>query len=289
MEVHSMGSNTALRVDRLSTLRQDDFTFFSEKIKELAGITLKATKNDLLKTRIRSRLSELGLSSYREYREYLSSLPPEHEEWQKFINLLTTNKTGFFREPKHFEFIVSTFLPEWLKKDEKTLKIWSAACSSGEEAYTLAMVLNKHLPSDRSYKILATDIDTEVIKRGSNAVYPKEALHDIPQVYHSTSIDLGRGEASGWFRIKPQLKEKVVFKQHNLIEMTSPGPEVFDIILCRNVFIYFSPASIELVVRKLHYSAKPGGYLMIGHSESLQGIAHEWELVAPSTLRKGMR
>lgn len=268
-------------------LHEEDLEYFCRKIGELAGIALKATKQDLVRTRIRTRLSALGLGSYREYRSYLGTLPGDHEEWQVFINLLTTNKTDFFREPKHFEFLVRTFLPEWLRKGERQLKVWSAACSTGEEAYTLAMVLSKHLPPDREFRILATDIDTNVIRHASNAVYPTSRKDEIPSDYRFGGINLGSGAVDGWFRIDSRLREKVVFKRHNLIEMSSPGTEVFDLVFCRNVFIYFAPESIEKVVRKLHRSTKSGGHLFIGHSESLQSIAHEWTLVAPSTLRKG--
>ncbi len=268
-------------------LHADDLVYFCELIHGLCGISLKSSKQDLVKSRIRSRLTELGMSSYGEYREFLQSIPREHGEMQTFINLLTTNKTDFFREQKHFDFLVQKLLPQWLKLGEKTLKVWSGASSTGEEPYTIAMVLDKYLPKDRDFKILATDIDTEVLQTARNAVYSDMKIMEIPAEYQNDCIDKGRGSAEGWFRIKSRIKDKVVFKRHNLIEMSTPGENTFDLIFCRNVFIYFDPASIEAVVRKFYYSTKAGGHLFIGHSESLQSIKHEWKLIAPSTFRKG--
>lgn len=270
-------------------LEESDLLYFCRVIEDLSGILLKPAKYDLVKSRLRPRLLENGLSSYTEYRSLLEGLPKNHQEWEVFINLLTTNKTDFFREIAHFDFLVNRILPEWLKTSEKTFKIWSAASSTGEEAYTLSMVLNRHLPEDRDYRILATDIDTNVVATGQNAVYSVAKKSEIPPDYFQTSTDLGRGPAKGWFRIKPKLKEKVVFKRHNLIESSSPGENVFDLVLCRNVLIYFDKESIEFVSRKLYQSTKAGGHLFIGHSESLQGIPNDWKSSGPSVFRKTSR
>lgn len=263
-----------------------ELRYFCETISSLAGISMKAGKHDLVRARLRSRLSEHGFSTYREYKAFLESLPEEHDEWQSFINLLTTNKTDFFREPQHFDYLVQTILPGLLAGGEKTLKIWSAASSTGEEAFTLAMVLDRYLPEDRDFKILASDIDTKVLKNGANAVYSAARLREIPDEYRSSCLDLGKREAQDWFRIQRRLKEKVIFKRHNLIENSSPGENVFDLILCRNVLIYFDKRTIEFVARKLYHCAKPGGYLFIGHSESLQNVPNEWRLCGPSVFRK---
>lgn len=268
-------------------LKEHELKYFCEMIENLAGIVLKASKHDLIKTRLRSRLVQMGFTNYSEYKNYLSSLPKQHEEWQSFINLLTTNKTDFFREPKHFDFLVQFFLPEWLKTNQKTLNIWSAASSTGEEAYTIAMILDKHLPKGREFKIFATDIDTNVVNSASNAVYSVSKKIEIPLEYHKNCLEFGKGEASGWFRIKQRIKDKVTFKQYNLIENKSPiNEDTYDLIFCRNVFIYFAPKSVELVAKKLYQSTKPKGYLFIGHSESFQGLSHDWKLAGPSILKK---
>ena len=175
--------NAALNLNAQPTpeLKETELRFFCKLIEDLAGISLKPGKHDLVKARLRSRLNHHGMSSYEDYKHYLEGLPKNDPEWESFINMLTTNKTDFFREPKHFEYLVETILPEWLKTSEKTLKIWSAASSTGEEAYTLAMVLDRYLPKDRDFKILATDIDTKVVKFAQNAVYPISKKSKFPQ------------------------------------------------------------------------------------------------------------
>lgn len=264
----------------------EDLQHFCALIKRRAGISLSSSKHDLVRTRLRSRLTAHGFKSYREYRRLLDSLDSRDPEWELFTNLLTTNKTDFFREPKHFEYLVQSILPAWLKSGQKTFKVWSAASSTGEEVYTLAMVLSRSLPPDRDFKILGTDIDTSVLQTAQNAVYSVAKKHEIPAEFHNSCLDLGKDDARGWFRIKPHLKDKVVLKPHNLMEATTPGDHVFDLVLCRNVLIYFNPEGINFVQKKLHRSVKPGGYLFIGHSESFQGLHHDWLTVGPSVFKK---
>jgi len=268
-------------------LEEKELLYFCALIEERAGIHLKPGKQDLVRTRLQSRIAACGLKDFSEYRKFLSTLPAEAPEWEIFTNLLTTNKTDFFREPKHFEFLIQKILPEWLALGQKTFKVWSAACASGEEPYTLAMILARHLPPGRDFKILATDIDTDVLRKAQNGVYPLAKKSEIPPDFHGPSVDIGRREAEGWFRIKPALKEKITFKQHNLIERTLPGENIFDLVLCRNVLIYFTPETIQLVQAKLYQSVKSGGYFFIGHSESLQGLKHQWTMTNPSIFRKG--
>lgn len=264
----------------------NELKYFCEKAESIAGISLKPGKYELVKTRLRSRLADNGLKTYREYKSLLEQLPPDHPEWQKFINLLTTNKTDFFREPEHFNILMNSVLPEFCKSGEKMFKVWSAASSSGEEAYTLAMILDRCLPKDVDFRILATDIDTNVLETAQNAVYPLSRKAEIPTEYHQGAIDIGKKDVKNWFRIRRHLKDKVIFKHHNLVERTSPGENVFDLILCRNVLIYFEKKSIEFVAEKLFQSTKSGGFLFIGHSESLQGVPKLWTSAGPSVFRK---
>lgn len=284
----NMGLNTAVNWSGTSTpeLEEEDLHYFCTMIEERAGISLKPAKHDLVRTRLRSRIGAYGLSTFREYREILGKLQKNDPEWQEFTNLLTTNKTDFFREPKHFEYLVNQILPAWLQSSQKTFKVWSAASSTGEEAYTVAMVLSRYLPADRDFKILATDIDTEVLKTAQNSVYPISKKPELPAEYQQVSIDIGSNEARGWFRFKPHLREKISFKQHNLIERSSPGDEVFDLVLCRNVLIYFGQQNIDFVQRKIFTTVKRGGHLFIGHSESFQGMKHQWRPVGPSIFKK---
>jgi len=277
--IHGGGTSTP-------ELEESDLKYFCDLIEERAGIHLKPAKHDLVRTRLRSRIGAHNLQSYTEYKDLLASLSDNNPEWEIFTNLLTTNKTDFFREPKHFDFLINQIIPEWSRTHQKTFKVWSAACSTGEEPYTLAMILSRYLPKGKDFKIFATDIDTEVLKVAQNAVYGVTKQHEIPKDYQQPCIELGRREAKNWFRIKPELKERVVFKQHNLIERMAPNPDTFDLVLCRNVLIYFAPENIDFVQAKLFTTVKPGGHFFIGHSESLQGMKHRWKSVSPSVFKK---
>lgn len=271
---------------RSSPLNEEDLTYFTQLIERLAGIHLKPAKHGLVETRLRGRLNALGLSSYKDYRRFLDSASPNDPEFEIFTNLLTTNKTDFFREPKHFDHLIQTILPAWTKTNDTTFKVWVAASSTGEEAYTLGMVLSQHLPLGRDFRVLASDIDTRVLQTARNAVYPLDRRHEIPPDYAQRFTQTGKGEARQWFRIQRAIKDKIQFKQHNLIDRTAPGEDVFDLVLCRNVLIYFAPHTIDFVQAKLFKSTRPGGQLFLGHSESLQGLKHRWKSVAPAIFQK---
>lgn len=266
-------------------LEPSDLDYFCQAIEARAGIALKASKVDLIRTRLRSRVEASGQGSFHAYRRWLESLSPQDPEWVEFTNLLTTNKTDFFREAKHFDHLIQSVLPEWLDGGAQTFKVWSAASSTGEEAFTLAMILNRYLPEGKDFRILGTDIDTNVIATAQNAVYSMNRKSEIPAEYQS-HLEVGQGEARGWFRIAPHLKERVTFKSHNLMDRTVPGENIFDLVLCRNVLIYFAPKTIEFVQSKLYAATRPGGYLYIGHSESFQGIHHKWISMDSSVYKK---
>lgn len=269
----------------ISDLSQEDFIFFRELIFDLAGIHLGEKKRDLVVTRIRSHLQKRGFHSFSEYRDLLENKPAGHPDIQEFVNLLTTNKTEFFREPRHFDFLVQSAIPKWVKEGKKTINVWSCASSTGEEPYTLSMVLRRHLPETLPYRILATDIDTQVLSRAQNGVYSLAKLNEIPETYRDGNLKMGTGKAEGWFKIADPIRDPISFQKHNLIEASYLGDEVFDVIFCRNVLIYFSPETIRTLLSKLHRSLKPGGLLMIGHSESIQGC-RLFETLQPAIFRK---
>ncbi len=275
-----------IRNDASPDLDDQDLQFFCKVIEERSGIALKSTKRDLVRSRLRTRLTEVGAKSFSEYRRMLEKLPPNHQEWQCFVNELTTNKTDFFREVQHFEYLVQQIIPIWSKKSGRTFNIWSSAASSGEEAYTLAMVLSRHLPKSNDFKILATDIDTDILQVGKNAVYPAHRLIEIPKDYQISCVDRGRGDISGWFRIKRDIRSKVIFQNHNLIGSERPDIHAFDLILCRNVLIYFAQDKIEYVSNKLFSLTSDSGYLFIGHSDSFHSIRHSWKNIGPSVFQK---
>lgn len=266
-------------------LSDQEFMVFKELIGRIAGISLGESKKELVKSRLVMYIHSLKLNSFEDYLRFLQKQPADSKYWQEFVNLLTTNKTDFFRESKHFEFLVEKYIPEWLKTDQKVLRIWSCAASTGEEAYTLAMILKKHLPADKDFEILATDIDTNVLTQAENGVYPLTKLEEIPAEYHKDSLSVGTGDVSKWFRIKSSLKEKITFKQHNLIEKADMPDRHFDLVFCRNVMIYFSKETIKQVLQNLESKTKLNGLLFIGHAESLHGIESKWKTVQPSVYR----
>lgn len=268
---------------KLLDLENNDLGFFCSLIEGYAGIHIKPTKRELVRTRLHSRIQSYGFKSFAEYRDLLSSSKEGSSELEVFTNLLTTNKTDFFREMSHFNFLTQKILPEW-KKSGKTIKIWSSACSTGEEPYSLAMTLKLHAPK-LEFKILATDIDTHVLNFAQNGVYSLEKKIEIPNEYMHFTQE-GKKSAEGWFRVTPEIKETVTFKQHNLIEKTSPGENAFDLILCRNVLIYFSKETVNFVQEKMYTTSKPGGYFFIGHSESLQGMKKMWKTLDASIFQK---
>ena len=261
----------------------EDFLFLKEKIFQLAGIHLTEKKKDLVRSRVQSFLRKSKFKSVDELKVELQNSNPTVT--QQFVNLLTTNKTDFFREPKHFDFLIYNLIPQWKKERKTEIKIWCSASSTGEEPYTIAMVLHKHLPKSVTFKILATDIDTQVLSKAQNGVYPNLKLHEIPEEYQAHLID-GKKKADGWFKIADDIHSKIAFKQHNLIESTYPGDEVFDVIFCRNVLIYFERRTINKLMEKLHLSLKHSGHLFIGHSESIPETQHLFEFIQPATFKK---
>jgi chemotaxis methyl-accepting protein methylase len=176
-------------------------------------------------------------------------------------------------------------MPSWMKSKNQDLRVWCAAASTGEEPYTLSMSLGRSLQPGKRVEILATDIDTDVLEKAKRAVYRKEILQQIPPELREAVVSRGTEEIAHWVRIRREVKDRVIFAQHNLI-LPDPPRRDFDLIFCRNVLIYFSPATIEKVAKKLYEAAKPGALLFIGHSESLQNLKHPWTYVSPSIYRK---
>ncbi len=264
-----------------------DFEFFRDRLLELTGIYLTIQKLSFLQLRLRSRLEDLGLKDFSAYRQYLVTLAPEHAEWQTLINRLTTNKTNFFREASHFDFLVKEFLPQWEKRyPNKKLLVWSAVCSTGEEPYSIAMVLDKYFKGADKFKIIASDVDTEALEHAMNGVYQKTQLKEIPPEYHSRSLSLGSDKVARWFRIKDCIHQKIQFLPHNLIKQQSPLNLKFDVIFCRNVFIYFRQETIGQIAQTLFDSATDEGALIIGHSESFQNVTQPWKYLSPSVFIK---
>jgi chemotaxis protein methyltransferase CheR len=260
-------------------LSDKEFSLFKRMIYDIAGINLSENKKALVSSRLAKRVKYFGLKSYSQYFELLQSRA--HNEYQIAIDLLTTHETFFFREPKHFDFIRDKVIPGW---NGNQLRVWSAASSSGEEAYTLAMILADHA-GNKSWEIVGTDISTQILDRARGGHYPIERTDNIPRNYLVKYCLKGKGEQEGTFIIAPELRKKVQFIHANLKDNLSQLGS-FDVIFLRNVLIYFDIKTKQHVVSQLLRQLKPNGYFIVGHSESLNGVVDNLKAVEPSVYQK---
>jgi chemotaxis protein methyltransferase CheR len=266
-----------------TTISDADFARFQTLLHRLAGIYLAPTKKVLLVGRLSTRLRALNLDSFADYHRLVAS-GDDALELQTMVDLLTTNETYFFREPKHFEFMTDEILPRHPRGT--SFEVWSAACSSGEEPYTLTMVLTDQL-GDGPWKVTASDISTRVLDRARSGHYPMERTRGLPPEYLRKYCLKGVREQAGTFLISRELRKRVDFRQVNLVEaLPSFGP--FDVIFLRNVMIYFDQDTKRKVVANMLPRLKPGGWFIVGHSETLNGIveANQLKAVRPTIYRK---
>lgn len=267
----------------------------SKFIEQKFGIKMPESKKALLEGRLAKRLRALGFNSYEEYADFLFSKDGEARELGHFISVISTNKTDFFREANHFVLLVSNVLPELMSIHEKiyqsTLKVWSAGCSSGEEPYTLAMVIDNYLSSSEyshySFEVYATDISQSVLDTAVNAVYPQEkSASVISEEFKKKYLMHSKDPAKGLVKLVPELRRKVRFGLLNLMEPSFPMPYDMDIIFCRNVLIYFSRENQKSIIQKLMKHLRHGGFLFLGHSESITGLNLDLITIAPTIYRK---
>ncbi len=265
-----------------------DFRRLSAFILRETGIKLTPPKKSMLEGRLQRRLKALEMSSFRAYCDFLFS-PEGHAERVPMIDLVTTNKTDFFREPAHFSLLQSRVLAELTRwAGNRPLKCWSAGCSSGEEPYTLAMVLNEYaeqypLPP---YSVFATDLSTEVLETARRAVYPEGRAADIPLPLRQKYLLKSKNRADQSVRIAPVIRQKVQFSRLNFMHDHYDVPADFNIIFCRNVLIYFDKPTQEAVINKLCRHLGRGGYLFLGHSESITDMDVPLEQIRPTVFRK---
>jgi chemotaxis protein methyltransferase CheR len=238
-------------------ITSDEFLRFRKLIYDESGISLGDQKQTLLASRLSKRLRDLGLTTFTEYYAQVTG-DATKEEFTRMLDLISTNKTDFFREPKHFDYLRERILPE-LEKD-KRVRIWSSACSTGEEPYTIAMTLYEGVsdPQRWDFKILASD------------------RHFLR----------GRGDSEGLLKVKPHLASMIQFRRLNLMDARFPIKSPLDLIFCRNVMIYFDRPTQEQLVNKFYRYLKPGGHLFIGHSESLQWVEHPFKVMGPTIYLK---
>jgi chemotaxis protein methyltransferase CheR len=263
-----------------------EFEQFRALIYQESGISLNDNKQTMLVSRLSKRLRTLQLDSFQAYYDLIAG-QTGGDEFTLLLDLVSTNKTDFFREPRHFDFLRDQILP--VLGSTRSIRIWSAASSSGEEPYTIAMTLYDGVadPERWDFKILASDISTRVLARAASGVYEEDRVREIPKEIVERHFLKGVGNRAGMVKVKPHLAEMVRFRRINLMDKSYPIKTPLDLIFCRNVMIYFDrPTQAELTAKFYRY-LKPGGFLFIGHSEGLQRLDQSFLSVAPTIYQKG--
>lgn len=262
------------------TLRNEDFQKVRKIIHDYCGIAINEGKEALVQSRLLKRMRKLNITDFGQYLEYIERERPGGE-FLSFVDVLTTNKTNFFRENKHFEFIGREIFP---KMKGRNVKWWSAGCSSGEEPVTMGMLLNEAKPSVQwnSAKILATDISRQVLQVAKSGIYSDHKVADVPpgilKKYFTKTPDNA-------YKVADHIHKMITYGRLNLTDQW-PMKGDFQIIMCRNVMIYFNRQTQEDIIRKFHKLLEPGGYLFLGHSESMNSTALGFDNVAPAVYRK---
>jgi chemotaxis protein methyltransferase CheR len=268
----------------LLELKHGDFEKIVGIVYRLSGINLRAGKESLVKARLMKRLRALGMTDFGQYTNHLLE-DRSGKELSLLIDLLTTNKTGFFRERRHFGFLRDKICPAM--KNARRIRIWSAGCSSGEEPYSIMILLYEEIPqlAIRDVRMLATDISSKVIEKARTGIYDREAVRTVPPVLLQKYFNPVQLKSTVHFKVKSQIKDAVSFARMNLLDAwPMKGP--FDLIVCRNVMIYFDRATQHQLVMRFALLLRTGGYLFVGHSESLSAVQHQLNYVQPAIYMK---
>ena len=263
----------------------DDFNFLRRISNQHSGILVPDDKFDMFYSRLSKRIRVLGFTRFKQYCEYLDS--HSDQEFTEFINAVTTNLTSFFRENHHFEFLTKTLIPELLTKRraQRQIKVWSAGCSTGEEPYSLAMTLLENVPEGWDIKILATDLDTNVLATAAEGIYTSDRIGNITEERLQRWFQKGTGVQANKIRAKAQLRQVIHFKQLNLMQEW-PMKGFFDVIFCRNVLIYFDKETKMRLANRYAGLLNEDGHLFIGHSESLHQLDTPFTLVGNTIYKK---
>ncbi|MBK1877477.1 CheR family methyltransferase [Pelagicoccus mobilis] len=271
-------------------LTKGSFDSFSQYITRELGIKMPRSKISMLQGRLRKRVRALGLTSIEDYQKLLFKSSSNKEELVNFIDAVTTNKTDFFRERSHFDTLIESTLPQLERSARKPslFNLWCAGCSTGEEAYTLAMVLSEYerLHDGFDFSIFATDISQRVLTKAQTAIYTEERIQDIPTELRKRYLLRSRDPQKRIYRIVPNLRSRISFDRLNFMNENYSVSRRFEVIFFRNVMIYFDKNTQEKVVNRLAKRLKPGGFLFVGHSESLAGLDIPFESVGSSIYRK---
>jgi chemotaxis protein methyltransferase CheR len=272
-------------------LSDHEFSRLSEFVREQIGINLPAVKKTMLQARLQKRLRILRMKNFRDYVVYLFSPEGIECEIGEFINVVTTNKTDFFREPHHFDYLMRDALPV-LERDgllrQHRLRVWSAASSYGHEPYTLGMVLSEYAETKARFEwsVLGTDISTRVLDHAVKGIYREEDVDVVPTALKKKYLLRSKDPSKSIVKIAPEIRERVEFRRLNLMHKDYTIDHKFEIIFCRNVIIYFDkPTQEEILTHLLRYLI-PGGFLFLGHSESVNGFPFHLDTVAPTVYRK---
>jgi chemotaxis protein methyltransferase CheR len=275
---------------RDENISNSDFGRLRRLIYEQSGINLSSDKKTMLELRIKRRLRSLQLNSFTEYCGYLFGARGQQEEIIHLLDVVSTNKTDFFREPDHFEFLAQKAIPELVARNSRgrPLLVWSAGCSTGEEPYTLAMVLQEWGAANAGlrYRILATDLSTDVLARAHRGVFAEDVVRPVPAEWRRKYFLRSRDHSSKLLRVVPELRQLVEFRRLNFMETNFDLGQKADVIFCRNVMIYFDRATQQRIVQKLAGQLVSGGYAFVGHSETLHDMDVPLTPVAPATYRK---
>lgn len=277
--------NDRIGLAEIHRISDRHFHAIRELMAEQVGIVLQDKKKALVESRMNRRLRTLGISDYGEYLEYLRA-DKSGQELILLIDAISTNVTHFFREQDHFEFLHAS-ATRWLAEGRDKLRFWSAACSSGEEPYSLAMTL-KSLPAagGADIRILASDISTHILRRAVQGSYLAESVFTIPRSMADRFLQRSSSDAGDVYRVSDELRNMVVFRRLNLNRTPYPIRGVFDAIMCRNVMIYFDNELRSRIVGEAFRLLRPGGYLLIGHAETLVGIESRFEFERPAVYRR---
>lgn len=267
--------------EALLNISDKEFSQLQRFIYDAAGISLAASKKPLVCGRLMKRLRHYNFANYSDYLRLITTAG-QAAELQTAIDLLTTNETYFFRESKHFDFLSATILPA--HPAGRGIRIWSAACSSGEEPYSIAMLLEDKMPG-KSWQIVASDISSRVLEQARQGKYRLERAQNVPKEYLSKFCLRGVGAQAGHLMVDQRLRSRIDFRAINLNE-TLPEIGVFDVIFLRNVMIYFDTETKRKIIERLAAVLAPGGYFFVGHSESLHGINHPLKSVQPAIYQR---
>lgn len=270
-------------------LSESEFTRLSNFIMAEYGIKMPPEKKIMLQSRLQKRLRALNLTAFNQYIEYLFSPEGQSEEVIHMMDVVSTNKTDFFRESTHFDYLLSEVLPEFFDKSGLyKIKVLSAGCSSGEEPYTLAITLSEfkeHRPGF-DFSIEAADISSQMLQKAVLAIYPEEKIAELPQVIKVKYFLKSKNKDERKVRVINELRDKVHFYRQNMLYFPTTNQPEFDIIFCRNLLIYFDRSNQLLILDKLCTHLKQGGYLFLGHSESITGLDLPVEQIKPTIFKK---